>query len=181
VVRSANDRVEILGVMSEAVAFRLRSAIDADRGFLIEMAREACALEGRHPVPPADDPEVVALLPDSDDAVVVAEHKEGRLLGAAWWIIREPPLVSGADAAPLPEMAMAVVEDQRGKGIGNALIEALAERASHHFPALTLHVHLLNPAVRLYARTGFRVAGAGRGWFGVAMIRALGPAIVSDH
>jgi GNAT superfamily N-acetyltransferase len=166
--------------VSEARGFDLRSASAEDRPFVIEMAREACAIEGRHPLPPADDPAVVALLPDSDDAVVVAEHKEGRLLGAAWWVIREPPLVSDADDEPLPEMAMAVVKDQRGRGIGNALIEALAERASHHYPALTLNVHLLNPAVRLYMRSGFRVAGAGRGWFGVAMIRALGRATVSD-
>ncbi len=110
---------------------------------------------------------------------MVAQHEEGRLLGAAWWVIREPPLVRGADAGPLPEMAMAVVEDQRGRGIGTALIEALAERASGTFPALTLHVHILNPAVRLYTRTGFHVAGAGRGLFGVAMIRPLDRETVS--
>jgi GNAT superfamily N-acetyltransferase len=144
-----SDSVEIIGVMSEGLGFELRSASAADRPFLIEMAREACALEGRHPLPPADDPAVVALLPDSSDAVVVAEHKDGRPLGAAWWVIREPPPVSDADDEPLPEMAMGVVKDQRGRGIGNALIEALAERASRHFPALTLNVHLLNPAVRL--------------------------------
>lgn len=167
--------------MHEPRGFELRSATAEHRPFLIEMAREACALEGRHPVPPAGDPAVVALLPHADDAVVVAEHKDGRLLGAAWWFIGEPPLVSGGDAGPLPEMAMAVVEDQRRRGIGNALIEALAERVSLHFPALTLHVHILNPAVRLYARTGFRVAGAGRGSFGVAMIRELGGATVSDE
>jgi hypothetical protein len=36
-----------------------------------------------------------------------------------------------------------------------------------------LNVHLRNPAARLYTRTGFRVAGKGRGWFGVAMTREL--------
>lgn len=36
---------------------------------------------------------------------------------------------------------------------------------------LTLNVHLLNPAVRLYARTGFRAEVRGRGWYGVAMSR----------
>jgi hypothetical protein len=40
--------------------------------------------------------------------------------------------------------------------------------------ALALNVHLANPAARLYMRSGFRIAGAGRGWFGVAMVRALG-------
>jgi len=53
--------------------------------------------------------------------------------------------------------------------------DALAEEAGgRSLPALTLNVHLRNPAARLYTRTGFRVAGAGRGWFGVAMIRHVG-------
>jgi len=57
--------------------------------------------------------------------------------------------------------------------IGTALIEALAEKAAEHFSALTLNVHLLSPAARPYTRTGFRVAGAGRGSLGVAMSRPL--------
>ncbi len=68
---------------------------------------------------------------------------------------------------------MAVVVQARGRGVGTALVEALAARAPRRFSALTLNVHLLNPAARLYARTGFRVAGAGGGWFGVAMSRPL--------
>lgn len=54
------------------------------------------------------------------------------------------------------------------------LVEALADRAAERHSALTLNVHLLNPAVRLYVRTGVRVAGAGRGRFGVPMRRDLG-------
>jgi len=53
------------------------------------------------------------------------------------------------------------------------LIDALADEAAKHFSVLTLNVHLRNPATHLYTRTGFRVAGAGRGWFGVAMSRPL--------
>ena len=54
-----------------------------------------------------------------------------------------------------------------------ALIEALAEHATGRVPGLSLNVHLLNPAVRLYRRSGFAVAGAGRGQFGIAMQRSL--------
>jgi GNAT superfamily N-acetyltransferase len=64
----------------------------------------------------------------------------------------------------LPELVRAVMEQARTRGIGTRLIDALAEQASHKYDALTLNVHLLNPAVRLYVRTGFRVAvraGAG--------------------
>jgi len=68
---------------------------------------------------------------------------------------------------------MTVAEDARGHGVGTALIEALATNVATHFTALALDVHLRNPAARLYTRGGYRVAGKGRGWFGVAMRRAL--------
>jgi uncharacterized glyoxalase superfamily protein PhnB len=69
---------------------------------------------------------------------------------------------------------MAVLEVARGRGVGAALIDALVHEAtSRAVSELALNVHLANPAAHLYMRTGFRVAGAGRGWFGVAMVRAL--------
>ncbi|MGH2387439.1 MAG: GNAT family N-acetyltransferase, partial [Chloroflexota bacterium] len=78
-----------------------------------------------------------------------------------------------SDGRPLPEMAMAVIESERGRGVGTALIEAIAVEAGKRFAALSLNVHLRNPAARLYTRTGFQVAGKGRGPFGVAMVREL--------
>ena len=107
------------------------------------------------------------------DAAVIATDDDGRPVGAAWWHVHEPPLLCDAKGEPLPELAMAVLEGERGRGIGAALVEALAAEASRRFSALTLNVHLRNPATRLYTRTGFRVAGVGRGWFGVAMTRPL--------
>ena len=135
------------------------------------MARLACTLEGR-PLPGREAPDVIALMP-GPDAAVVASDDHGRPLGAAWWHFHEPPLLRDGSGAPLPELAMAVVEGERGQGIGAALVEALADEAAKHYSALTLNVHIRNPAARLYTRTGFRVAGAGRGWFGVAMTRPL--------
>jgi hypothetical protein len=49
----------------------LRSAAAGDRPFLVEMARQVCTLPGR-PLAAADDPHVVAFLPDPLDGVVVA-------------------------------------------------------------------------------------------------------------
>jgi GNAT superfamily N-acetyltransferase len=144
----------------------LRRAVPADRSFLLEMAREASTLEGR-PHPSLDDATLAAFLPGPDDAAIVA-HRDDARLGAAWWVVREPPLVDG-----LPELFLAVVESERGQGVGAALLDALAREAAGRFPALSLNVHLLSPAVHLYARSGYRVAGAGRGRFGVAMIRDL--------
>jgi GNAT superfamily N-acetyltransferase len=111
------------------------------------MARHVCTLDDR-PLPAADDPEVVAFLPDSPEAAVLAVDERARPLGAVWWVLREPPLLLDREGSPLPELAIAVVEDERGKGIGRALLDALLERARGQFPALALNVHLLNPAVR---------------------------------
>jgi len=136
------------------------------------MARFAATLDDR-PLPGADDPVVLALLPASFDAAIVATEDGGARLGAAWWHVHEPPLLCDVYGEPLPELGMGVAESARGRGVGTALVEALAELAAERFDALALNVHLLNPAVRLYVRTGFRVAGHGRGWYGVAMRRSL--------
>ena len=68
---------------------------------------------------------------------------------------------------------MTVREDARGRGIGGELLAAVAAEAPESFTALALNVHMRNPAARLYMRSGFRVAGNGRGWYGVAMVRPL--------
>lgn len=153
---------------------QVRPSQPTDRPFLIELARLACALEG-HPLPAGGDPEVLAILPGQTDAVVVATDDAGQPIGGAWWHLHSPPLVRDAGGQAVPEVVMAVLEVARGRGVGAALIEALVQEASRRsVSALALNVHLANPAARLYMRTGFRVAGAGRGWFGVAMVRALG-------
>jgi ribosomal protein S18 acetylase RimI-like enzyme len=138
------------------------------------MARLACTLADR-PIPPPDDPEVLAVLPEEGDgALVASEDGVLRPVGAAWWHVHTPPLLRDAEGRALPELAMAVLEHARGRGVGRRLVAALAREATGRHEALVLNVHLLNtPAVHLYVRTGFRVAGAGRGWYGVAMRRPL--------
>jgi hypothetical protein len=66
---------------SPNLCFALRSAATEDRPFLVEMARQVCTLEGE-PLAAADDPQVVAFLPDSPDAAVVAVDGSKRRLGA---------------------------------------------------------------------------------------------------
>jgi len=157
----------------------VRRAEAGDRPFLIEMARLACTLADR-PLPAASDPEVLAVLPGEADGPLIACDAHAQPVGAAWWYVHEPPLLRDADRRALPELVIAVAAHTRGRGIGTRLIAALAhEAAARRHRALTLNVHLLNPAVRLYVRTGFRVAGAGRGWYGVAMSRPL-PAAPSE-
>lgn len=70
---------------------------------------------------------------------------------------------------------MALAPDSRNQGIGTALLEALITRAAAQGTAeLVLNVHLRNTAaLHLYIKCGFKVAGAGRGWYGVAMAHAV--------
>jgi GNAT superfamily N-acetyltransferase len=59
--------------------------------------------------------------------------------------------------ASTPEVAIAVVPDRRGAGVGGALLRALLNTArSQGFGALSLSVQRNNPAaLRLYERNGF--------------------------
>jgi GNAT superfamily N-acetyltransferase len=153
---------------------RVRPAGDEDRIFVIEMARIACTLEDR-PLPDADAPEVLACLPPSPKAAVIAIDEADRPLGAAWWHMHDPSMLLMSDGSPIPELTLAVADNSRGHGIGARLIEALVSEAATDFSVLALNVHLRNPASTLYMRAGFRVAGKGRGSFGVAMTRELRP------
>lgn len=149
----------------------VRLATSGDSVFVHEMARHAATLDGR-PLPPLDAPGVLELLPDAEDAALIAEERVGTMLGAAWWRRHTVPLVPSMEGAP--EICMAVAPGQRGRGIGTALLRALLDKADRDGPpALVLNVHLRNTAaLRLYMACGFKVVGAGRGWFGVAMARA---------
>lgn len=53
-------------------------------------------------------------------------------------------------------MEIALLNDQRGKGIGTAIVGALLESAAVKQLPVTLHVEPNNPAQRMYARFGFR-------------------------
>jgi GNAT superfamily N-acetyltransferase len=149
----------------------VRTGEPSDAAFIVEMARLASAIEG-HPLPAADDPALVRGLPPAPDTSVLAlDHDEGPV-GAAWWHFREPLLVVSPDGAPVPELVVAVMPAARGHGVGQLLLDSLAARAAHHgYDQLALNVDIRNPAVRLYSRAGFVVAGKGRGPLGVAMVR----------
>ncbi len=95
------------------------------------------------------------------DAGVVAITTDGARLGAAWYRLfsaEEPGF--GFIAVDVPELAMGVVPEARGRGIGGALLDALLALAREQgFRALSLAVDRQNPARRLYERKGFRDAG----------------------
>jgi GNAT superfamily N-acetyltransferase len=153
----------------------VRAGEPSDAAFIVEMARLASVLEDL-PLPPADDPALVRGLPPTPDTAVLALDHAGRPVGAAWWHFRECPLVVTPDGAQVPELVVAVTPEDRGRGVGRSLLDALIARAAEHgYDRLALNVHIRNPAARLYSRMGFEVAGKGRGPLGVAMVLPPGP------
>ena len=84
----------------------VRAGEPSDAAFIVEMARLASVIEDR-PLPPADDPELVQMLPLSPDTAVLALDHDGHPVGAAWWHYSDCPLVVTPDGAPVPELARA--------------------------------------------------------------------------
>ena len=96
-----------------------------------------------------------------DMAVIALEG--GFPVGAAWYRVfgsTEPGY--GFVDESTPELAIAVVPSQRGKGVGEQLLLALIERARQAgHTSLSLSVEPGNPARKLYERHGFRVVDEG--------------------
>lgn len=79
-------------------------------------------------------------------------------LGAAWcrvWSADDAGY--GFVDEMTPELGVAVVEEWRGRGLGQRLIEATLETARENYDAVSLSVRLGNPVERLYRRLGFEI------------------------
>ena len=91
-----------------------------------------------------------------DTALIALD--EGFPVGAAWYRLftRERPGYGFVDEET-PELAIAVVPSRRGRGLGEALLDALCDRArSEGFRALSLSVARDNDAlVSFYEKHGF--------------------------
>jgi GNAT superfamily N-acetyltransferase len=164
--------LEAAVVANHRAEARLPPASRADAAFIVEMARYACVIEDR-PLPDPDFEETQSLLPGETGIVIVATDAAGTRLGAAWTFEHDPPLLIGVDAAAVPELAIAVVPGCRGAGIGGMLLDELALRCTGRYDAISLNVHVRNPAAHLYERKGFQAVGQGRGALGVAMRKGL--------
>ena len=92
------------------------------------------------------------------DLGTIAVGDGGLPLGAAW--VR---LLSGLEknyamvTDGIPELAIAVLPQYVGQGIGARLLARLLDDARATYPAVVLSVRAANPARRLYERLGFVV------------------------
>jgi ribosomal protein S18 acetylase RimI-like enzyme len=91
------------------------------------------------------------------DTAVIA-LVDGFPVGAAWFrLFKEGSPGYGFVDEQTPELALAVVPNARGKGVGTALLEALIERArADGYEGLSLSVDRHNQgAIALYRQHGF--------------------------
>lgn len=156
-----------------ALQARFRSAAPVDASFISEMARHACVIEDWSLPVNVDSEEVQELLPRASDIALVASNGTDELAGVVWTFQHDAGLVLDRNETSLPEVAIAVAPQFRGRGLGGALLDELLVVATPRYEALSLNVHQRNPAIRLCQRKGFRTVGQGRGQLGVAMRKDL--------
>lgn len=91
------------------------------------------------------------------DDGIIAIATDGEAIGAAWlrlWSGDERGY--GFIDTRTPELSVAVRPEARGGGIGTELLRRLLQRADASYDRVSLSVSVVNPAVRLYERLGFR-------------------------
>jgi len=141
----------------------IRDLRDDELGFLHEMLYAALDWRPDVELPPAEwvleHPQVVVFHADwgrPGDTALVAELA-GEKVGLVWYrLFTEESHGEGFVDELTPELAIAVVDGFRGRGIGEELLNAAHERARRDGIArLSLSVDAENPARRLYARLGY--------------------------
>jgi ribosomal protein S18 acetylase RimI-like enzyme len=149
--------------MSGDAVYHIRPATPEDEPFLWEMLYQSLYVaEGAAPFPRevVRQPELARYVEGwgraGDLGFVAAEAGSNLSVGAVW-----SRLPNGADRGfaylndETPELAVAVLTEHRGKGVGTALMKRLLTEASALFHAVSLSVSPDNPARRLYERLGF--------------------------
>lgn len=85
-----------------------------------------------------------------DDLGFIAEIDQSPV-GAVW--------IRHLDGDDYPELAIAVMPDMIGQGIGTLMLHHIINASHGKYKMITLSVRMNNPAYRLYQRFGFETTG----------------------
>ncbi|MEX0678407.1 MAG: GNAT family N-acetyltransferase [Pirellulales bacterium] len=149
---------------------QIRPLSRADEGLLWEAVYHAIYVPvGESPPPRSiiDDPAVARYVTGwgrhGDLGFAAQLAPAGKPLGACWLRLwSDDQRGYGYVDDNTPELSLAVWPGHRAQGTGTRLLAATLDRAGREFSAVSLSASAINPAVRLYERTGFhRVAEQG--------------------
>jgi ribosomal protein S18 acetylase RimI-like enzyme len=154
-------------VVEENVNPIIRLATKDDEPFLWEMLYYAAHMEEDGEVSPLaakKNPDLLKYVKDwgreTDMGCIALEPGSHQPIGAAWirlLIADEKTTIYTDDITP--ELAIAVMPEYLGCGVGTLLLEHLLEASKQHYPRVVLSVRATNPAKHLYERMGFVVTG----------------------
>ncbi len=141
--------------------YAIRSVTDDDVPFLWEMLYYAAHLseEGAPPEALKDHPRLNMWVDGwgrpGDRGMIAFDPSTGRSLGAAWLRLLPEGFSTGYIDDGTPELAIAVLPECIGQGVGSALLAALIDAVQADVPGIVLTVREGNPARHLYERHGF--------------------------
>ena len=97
---------------------------------------------------------------ETDIGCIALAPQSNQPIGAAWirLLIANEKTTSYVDDVT-PELAIAVMPEYLGCGVGTLLLQHLLEAAKQRYTGVVLSVRATNPAKRLYERMGFVVTG----------------------
>ena len=145
----------------------IRMATRDDEPFLWEMLYFAAHMDEDGEISPEaakQNPDLVKYVNDwgreTDIGCIALEPQSNQPIGAAWirLLIANEKTTSYVDDVT-PELAIAVMPEYLGCGVGTLLLQHLLEAAKQRYPRVVLSVRATNPAKRLYERMGFVVTG----------------------
>ncbi len=110
----------------------------------------------------------------TDIGFVALEPHSQQQIGAAWvrLLVGKDKTISYIDEFT-PELAIAVLPDYIGKGVGTQLLMSVLAAVKEVYPSVVLSVRSTNPARRLYERMGFVVVSDAVNRIGTASVNML--------
>ena len=151
-------------IRSRSLHYSIHSLTSVDEPFLWEMLFEAAhmAEEGETSIQVVmNHPEIAKYVKGwgraGDLGFKAIASANQQPIGAAWvrLFTREDQGYGYVDDAT-PELAIAVLPEHRGQGVGTQLLTHLLEAAKLAYPAVSLSTRATNPALHLYQRFHFK-------------------------